>query len=1375
MTNDRFYTTGGAVQAGGGLYIERPADQELFELCRDRQFVYVLSHRQCGKSSLMNRTTEKLDEEGFKSVRIDLSSIGSENLREVNTENLDRIDSAVEREVSTAVDEWYCSFLYDIESQLNLETDALDWWSSSGVTRTSRLVRFFREIVLKEISEPVVIFIDEIDTVLQFRFRGDFFAAIRYLYQDRAIHHELNRLTFVLIGVATPSELIDDPQRTPFNIGKGIDLSDFTFQEALPLAQGLNLSPHDAQQVLRRVIYWTNGHPFLTQVVCQELVDQSEPNWSTSDVDRVVRRLYFGAEGERNPHLQFIRRFLLERYPENSETLNITSVLSTYKKILRGWPPVADDAQSPVKSHLKLSGVVKREANILHARNRVYRKVFNSIWVKENLPLDNRIERLQRALAVVGLLALVLPTILAFIANSQRILADEQRIIAETNAGIAKENEDRANTEAKKAQSNEDRANAEADKARKSAARAQKNEENARKAADLAQENEKIALEQTKIAETERLRAEDQTLLARQERDRAEAQTNIARQQRARAESSEQTVQEQGRVAEVRALSAESINLLGVEPLRASLLAIQAGGQYIDYSSNFDSVDDTLNLVKSSLYEVVSKSLEANIIADHSEQVSSVTLSPDGETIASASWDGTVRIWDLEGNEISRIGTEKGEIRASSVEFSPDGNFIVSGWEDGDFAVWDLARNTINEYEATKRTIPPSDSTLAPNTVGSMGGVLSLAVSPDAQFVVSGNVEGRVRIWNLEDDTFREMSSDDCPVTSFPNHSCRVNAISISPDGQVIATAHADGTVRKWSFQGEPLGNPLEGHTGQVYAVFVDSSGTVVSGDEGGNIRIWQEDLVQVTWSAHLFAVNSISLISSSGDGLDTVVSGGDDGFIRIWDLSAGSKEIMEIPAHQSNVLDLAFSSDYKKFVSSSRDGTIRLYDYSDVVFRRPVIGKHEQSVNSVVVSPSGQYIASGGRDELVKIWNSNFDQSNSVPVKTFIHDGSVSSLDFDHANMLIAAGSSSSSSVKLWDIQSGNQLPDEGWAEDIVTSIEFSPISERQLLLIGGNSSSYLWNYNYAQDNNAFSAEGGDGGFVWTSTDGQGNEELLSYVPLEHEVSSEYRDAFGRREFFSVPNEIQSVAFSSNAETIISADSNGMVRQWGGIGYIVGEPHRAHSEAISSVAVSPTSQIYATASADWTIRLWQQQYDDPESKKRWSYSIVERTIQFFRFLTDTRILLNPFLQTALEPDSFVSQPVTPPFRGHRGIVWSVSFSPDGQMLASSGHDGTIRLWDLQGNSIGIPLEGHRGPVYSLAFTPDNQFIVSGGADGSVRLWRAGTWQDWMASVCYRLENHLAFREPESYASTFDTDVADIWSAKSACEKHVWQNVTNTN
>jgi CHASE2 domain-containing sensor protein len=361
VSNPSIYTVGGTVQANqNGVYIFRKADEELLALCRENKFAYILTSRQMGKSSLMVRTAEQLAEEGIQTVVIDLTQVG----------------------VQVTAEQWYLGLLTIIEGILMLDTDVVQWWQeNSHLGFTQRLTLFFQDILLKEVASPVVIFVDEIDTTLSLDFTDDFFAAIRYLYVARASDSEFHRLSFVLIGVATPGDLIRDPKRTPFNIGQRVDLTDFTFDEAKPLGEGLGLATNEVQQVLRWMLEWTGGHPYLSQRLCCIISQQDKKSWSKTDVDSLVSSTFLGAMSEQDNNLQFVRDMLTKRAP------NKEGVLSVYREIRRGKRPVLDEEQSIVKSHLKLSGVVRRENARLCVRNLIYKKVFDDGWLKQHLPV----------------------------------------------------------------------------------------------------------------------------------------------------------------------------------------------------------------------------------------------------------------------------------------------------------------------------------------------------------------------------------------------------------------------------------------------------------------------------------------------------------------------------------------------------------------------------------------------------------------------------------------------------------------------------------------------------------------------------------------------------------------------------------------------------------------------------------------------------------------------------------------------------------------------------------------------------------------------------------------------------------------------------
>jgi hypothetical protein len=218
-TGEGFYATGGTMPGDAPSYVERAADVELYERLRRGEFCYVLDARQMGKSSLMVRAAARLRADGAAVARLDLNA-GGQNV---------------------TPEQWYADLLYHLGVQLALE-EALEAFEqhSSRFSPLQRWMHALRAVVLARCPGPVVIFIDEIDYVLKLPFPADeFFAAIRECYNRRAEDPQLRRLTFCLIGVASPSDLIRDTRTTPFNIGRRIQLSDFTEGEASVLACGL--------------------------------------------------------------------------------------------------------------------------------------------------------------------------------------------------------------------------------------------------------------------------------------------------------------------------------------------------------------------------------------------------------------------------------------------------------------------------------------------------------------------------------------------------------------------------------------------------------------------------------------------------------------------------------------------------------------------------------------------------------------------------------------------------------------------------------------------------------------------------------------------------------------------------------------------------------------------------------------------------------------------------------------------------------------------------------------------------------------------------------------------------------------------------------
>ncbi len=356
------YIFSGSLPEEATTYVTRSADSELYTGLKAGKFCYVLNSRQSGKSSLRVQIMSRLREEGVKCAAIDLSAGGIQNV---------------------PPEQWYVDLIDTLIGRFDLDLDFADWWSANQLNSlVTRFRKFLEEILLAEVKENIVIFIDEIDSVLSLEFpTDDFFALIRACYNKRVDNPEYNRLTFCLLGVASPSNLIEDKQRTPFNIGKAISLKGFQLHEVEPLEKGLHGKFSDTQAVMKEILHWTGGQPFLTQKLCQFMVEESQSE-NPRSVEQVVRsRIIENWESQDEPeHLRTIRARILRDEQRAGYLLELYQMV----RLDEGQSSLsADDTLE--QSELQLSGLVVRQHNKLRVYNPIYQEIFADNWIENQL------------------------------------------------------------------------------------------------------------------------------------------------------------------------------------------------------------------------------------------------------------------------------------------------------------------------------------------------------------------------------------------------------------------------------------------------------------------------------------------------------------------------------------------------------------------------------------------------------------------------------------------------------------------------------------------------------------------------------------------------------------------------------------------------------------------------------------------------------------------------------------------------------------------------------------------------------------------------------------------------------------------------------
>ncbi|WP_427157181.1 eIF2A-related protein [Aliinostoc sp. HNIBRCY26] len=608
------------------------------------------------------------------------------------------------------------------------------------------------------------------------------------------------------------------------------------------------------------------------------------------------------------------------------------------------------------------------------------------------------------------------------------------------------------------------------------------------------------------------------------------------------------TQQRAAQLREIAALnSASEAFLLSHQQLESVISSIKARREL---KRVFAPAEDIQITTAATFQKAMARTQEINRFFGHQQQVNAIVFHPNGRILASASDDGTIKIWSTDGRLIENIITQS---RLTAIAFSPNGKYLAVASADYSLKIYAfdtgcLSPNCIKIIQnipvhtnvITDIIFSPDSSMIATSSfdatiklwrvdgklintwIAHNGWVNSITFSPDSKIIASGGEDKLLKLWRTDNGQL---------IQTLPGHTASITSVKFSHDGKYLVTGSRDQTIKLWNEQGKLI-QTLIGHNNQVNHVdFSLDSQIIVSASADETIKLWRLDgkLIK-TISGHGEQVQDVKFSPNS----QYIASASRDKTIRLWQVKP------EITSALNNVQDLQFSPDGKIFVSAGWDGKVTIWRRKQIVNASQLTTflAHRDIIQTVRISQNGKLLATASADKTIKIWDI---QTQKLLQTLKGHQDRVTSISFSPDNQTIVSGSADKT-IKIWQLSNGHLLRTITGHHDVVNTVNFSP--DGQILATGSDDKTIK---------------------LWQVTDGKLLQNLQG-----HGLA------------------IASVKFSPNGKILASASWDNTIKIWQIPDGKLIQTLTGHTDGVTSISFTADSQILASGSADNTIKFWE-------------------------------------------------------------------------------------------------------------------------------------------------------------------------------------------